>query len=64
LPVPPGGGDNSSNMVADAEVLRVVAEVFDTLGLGPGLRVVIKINHRNVLDGIFAVAGVEAKKKK
>jgi len=58
------GGDDSSNMVADAEVLRVVGEVFDTLDLGPGLRAVIRINHRNVLEGIFAVAGVEDKKIK
>ncbi|OAQ93917.1 histidyl-tRNA synthetase, mitochondrial precursor [Purpureocillium lilacinum] len=41
-------------MVADAEVLRIIVEVFDALKLD----VTIKLNHRQVLDGIFAVAGV------
>jgi histidyl-tRNA synthetase len=43
-------------MIPDAEVIRILAEVFDELGLGK--EVTIKINHRKVLDGLFAVAGV------
>ncbi|KAG6007325.1 hypothetical protein E4U21_006136 [Claviceps maximensis] len=41
-------------MIPDAEVLRIIVEVFEALKLG----VTIKLNHRQVLDGIFAVAGV------
>ncbi|KAG6036655.1 hypothetical protein E4U41_005579 [Claviceps citrina] len=41
-------------MIPDAEVLRIIVEVFDALKLG----VTIKLNHRQVLDGMFAVAGV------
>jgi histidyl-tRNA synthetase len=41
-------------MVPDAEILRVVAEVFRALELD----ITIKINHRRILDGLFAVAGV------
>ncbi|GAO15392.1 hypothetical protein UVI_02010550 [Ustilaginoidea virens] len=45
-------------MVPDAEILCVVVEVFEALGLG----VTVKINHRRILDGLFAVAGVPADK--
>ncbi|KAJ5659666.1 hypothetical protein N7507_006117 [Penicillium longicatenatum] len=43
-------------MVPDAEVLRIVSEVFEELGWTG--RYTIKINHRKILDGVFAVCGV------
>lgn len=43
-------------MVPDAEVLRIVAEVFEELGWDG--RYTIKINHRKILDGVFEVCGV------
>lgn len=43
-------------MVPDAEVLRIVTEVFEELGWQG--RYGIKINHRKVLDGLFEVCGV------
>lgn len=46
------------SMIPDAETLRVVVEVFDALDLG----VTIKLNHRQILDGMFAVAGVPSDK--
>lgn len=47
-------------MVPDAEVLRIVSEVFEELGWNG--RYTIKLNHRKILDGVFAVCGVpEAK---
>ncbi|KAF2274965.1 histidyl-tRNA synthetase [Westerdykella ornata] len=42
-------------MIPDAEILRIVNEVFDGLGWE---QYTIKINHRKILDGIFKVAGV------
>ncbi|KAI8635625.1 histidyl-tRNA synthetase [Xylariaceae sp. FL1651] len=45
-------------MIADAEVLRVVTECFGALDLD----IVIKINHRVVLDSLFAIAGVPDEK--
>ncbi|RDL39381.1 putative Histidyl-tRNA synthetase [Venustampulla echinocandica] len=45
-------------MIADAETLRVIVEVFEALEL----EVTIKINHRRILDGLFAVAGVPDEK--
>lgn len=47
-------------MVPDAEVLRIVSEVFEQLGWQG--RYSIKINHRKVLDGLFEVCGVPAEK--
>ena len=44
------------SMLPDAEILRIVCEVFS--GLGWGGKYSIKINHRGILDGIFAVCGV------
>lgn len=41
-------------MIPDAETLRIVAEVFRGLDVD----VTIKINHRKILDGVFAVCGV------
>ncbi|KAJ5898971.1 Histidine-tRNA ligase/ATP phosphoribosyltransferase regulatory subunit [Penicillium taxi] len=43
-------------MVPDAEVLRIVSEVFEELGWTG--RYTIKVNHRKILDGVFAVCGV------
>ncbi|KAJ8125604.1 hypothetical protein O1611_g8034 [Lasiodiplodia mahajangana] len=43
-------------MIPDAEILRIVYEVFSSLGLAKD--VTVKINHRKILDGLFAVAGV------
>ncbi|KAI1810706.1 hypothetical protein GGS20DRAFT_566301 [Poronia punctata] len=43
-------------MIPDAEILRIVNEVFTELGLAKD--VTLKINHRKILDGLFAVAGV------
>ena len=51
-------------MVPDAEIIRIVCEVFGKGGLGwtgPGA-FNIKINHRKVLDGIFEVCGVPKEK--
>ncbi|KAI4860304.1 histidyl-tRNA synthetase [Hypoxylon rubiginosum] len=45
-------------MIPDAEILRVITETFESLGL----EVIIKLNHRKILDGLFAVAGVPAEK--
>ena len=47
-------------MLPDAEILRIVCEIFE--GLGWGDTFTIKINHRCILDGIFAVCGVPADK--
>lgn len=41
-------------MVPDAEILLIIVEAFDALQMD----ITIKINHRRILDGIFAVAGV------
>ncbi|KAI1749255.1 hypothetical protein F4782DRAFT_549839 [Xylaria castorea] len=43
-------------MIPDAEILRIVYEVFSSLGLSKD--VTLKLNHRKILDGLFAVAGV------
>ncbi|MCJ1308719.1 Cytoplasmic and mitochondrial histidine tRNA synthetase [Agyrium rufum] len=45
-------------MIPDAEILRIISEVFGALGLD----ITIKMNHRWVLDGLFAVAGVPEEK--
>ena len=47
-------------MLPDAEILRIICEVFN--GLGWEGKFSIKINHRGILDGIFAVCGVPEKK--
>ena len=47
-------------MLPDAEILRIVCEVFG--GLGWEGRYTIKINHRKILDGIFEVCGVPKEK--
>ncbi|KEZ44592.1 putative histidyl-trna synthetase protein [Scedosporium apiospermum] len=43
-------------MVPDAEIIRIISEVFD--GLGWKNTYTIKLNHRKILDGIFEVCGV------
>lgn len=45
-------------MIPDAEILRIIQEVFRGLDLD----VTIKLNHRKILDGLFAVAGVPPEK--
>jgi len=47
-------------MLPDAEIIRIVCEIFE--GLGWQGKYTIKINHRKILDGIFAVCGVPADK--
>ncbi|XP_053950736.1 histidine--tRNA ligase, cytoplasmic isoform X1 [Anastrepha ludens] len=46
-------------MLPDAECVKIVAEVLDTLDIG---EYVIKINHRQLLDGMFEACGVPADK--
>jgi histidyl-tRNA synthetase len=43
-------------MVPDAEVIKIITEVFEELGWQG--RYTIKLNHRKVLDGMFEVCGV------
>ncbi|KAL7911229.1 hypothetical protein GGI35DRAFT_468841 [Trichoderma velutinum] len=43
-------------MLPDAEVIRIITEVFE--GLGWNGAYTIKLNHRKILDGIFQVCGV------
>lgn len=50
-------GDYES-MITDAEVLLITAEAFEALNID----ITIKLNHRRILDGIFAVAGVSPEK--
>ena len=47
-------------MLPDAEILRIICEVFN--GLGWEGKYTIKINHRLVLDGIFDECGVPKEK--
>ena len=42
-------------MLPDAECVKVVAEILDALNIG---EYVIKLNHRALLDGMFAACGV------
>jgi histidyl-tRNA synthetase len=42
-------------LIPDAECVKIVAEILSNLDLG---HFVIKLNHRKLLDGIFAVCGV------
>ncbi|CAH1777494.1 unnamed protein product [Owenia fusiformis] len=43
------------SMIPDAECIKIVAEILSQLKLGD---FVIKVNHRKLLDGIFAACGV------
>lgn len=47
-------------MLPDAEILRITCEIFQELGWDGKFS--IKINHRGILDGVFAVCGVPADK--
>ncbi|XP_070197733.1 histidine--tRNA ligase-like isoform X2 [Littorina saxatilis] len=42
-------------MMPDAECIKIVAEILDSLDIGD---FVIKVNHRRLLDGMFAACGV------
>ncbi|XP_017035990.1 histidine--tRNA ligase, cytoplasmic isoform X1 [Drosophila kikkawai] len=44
-------------MLADAECVKIVVEILDTLDIGD---FVIKLNHRQLLDGMFQACGVPA----
>ena len=46
-------------MIPDAEIIRIIDEVFTALDIG---EFTIKVNHRKVLDGLFEVCGVPAEK--
>lgn len=48
-------GNYGGNMLPDAEVLCVASEALTDLEVGD---FVIKVNHRQMLDGVFAVCGV------
>lgn len=43
-------------MTADAEVVKIIIEVFEALGWSG--KYTIKMNHRKILDGLFQVCGV------
>ena len=43
-------------MVPDAEIVKITADVFESLGWNGTFT--IKINHRKILDGMFEVCGV------
>lgn len=45
----------SDDMIADSECVRVTSEILQSVGLTD---FVIKVNHRAVIDGMFAVCGV------
>ena len=53
-------------MIPDAEIIRIVCEIFGEQGLGwdktQGNGFTIKTNHRGVLDGVFEVCGVPQEK--
>ncbi len=42
-------------MMPDAECVKIVQEILSSLDIGQFL---IKVNHRQILDGIFEVCGV------
>ena len=42
-------------MIPDAECVKIVQEILSSLDIG---KFTIKVNHRQVLDGIFEVCGV------
>jgi histidyl-tRNA synthetase len=46
----------SASVAADAEICAMLADVFETLGLGGDY--VVKVNNRKVLNGVMEVAGV------
>ena len=42
-------------MVPDAECVKIVKDILQSMEVG---KFVIKVNHRQILDGIFEVCGV------
>lgn len=46
-------------MIPDAECVKVVVEILDSLQIG---EYVVKLNHRQLLDGMFEACGVPADK--
>lgn len=46
-------------MLPDAECVKIVSEILDTLDIG---EYVIKLNHRQLLDGMFEACGVSEDK--
>ena len=42
-------------MIADIECIRILYEIFESLKIGDYF---IKVNHRQILDGIFENCGV------
>ncbi|SGY50525.1 BQ5605_C001g00893 [Microbotryum silenes-dioicae] len=48
-------GANYDKMLPDAEILTIACQVLDALEIG---EYTIKVNHRKILDGLFAVCGV------
>lgn len=53
-------GANYDAMLPDAEVVKIITEVFE--GLGWKDQFTIKLNHRKILDGVFQVCGVPTEK--
>ena len=49
-------------VVPDAEIISVIVEVFEMFGLADDIT--IKVNHRQILDGIFTVVGVRSARAK
>lgn len=46
-------------MVPDSECVRIVSEILDSLEIG---KYKIKVNHRQILDGMFEVCDVPSNK--
>jgi histidyl-tRNA synthetase len=46
-------------MVPDAEAVKLMVEILDAINIGA---FVIKLNHRKLLDGMFALCGVPEEK--
>ena len=44
-------------MIPDAECVKIVKEILTSLEVG---KFVVKVNHRQILDGIFEVCGVSS----
>ncbi|KAL4867579.1 hypothetical protein BDV12DRAFT_119375 [Aspergillus spectabilis] len=43
-------------MIPDAEILRIIVEVFEALDMRD--YITVKLNHRKILDGLFGACGV------
>lgn len=44
-------------MIPDAECVKIVQEILSSMDIG---NFIIKVNHRQILDGIFEVCGVSS----